>query len=47
MKQAGIQFASEQIADLVRHGVRGIHVYTMNKPDVAQIIKENMSGSLL
>jgi methylenetetrahydrofolate reductase (NADPH) len=46
MKQAGIQFASEQIADLVRHGVRGIHVYTMNKPDVAQMIKDNMTGLL-
>jgi len=46
MKQAGIIYATEQIIDLVANGVRGIHIYTMNKPDVAQKIKENL-GSLL
>lgn len=46
MKQAGIEFATEQIMDLVAHDVRGIHLYTMNKPDVAQKIKENLGGLL-
>lgn len=46
MKQAGIIYATEQIIDLVANGVRGIHIYTMNKPEVAQKIKENL-GSLL
>lgn len=46
MKQAGIIYATEQIIDLVANGVRGIHIYTMNKPDVARKIKENL-GSLL
>ena len=32
MKQAGIAYATEQIIDLIANGVRGIHVYTMNKP---------------
>jgi len=46
MKQAGIIYATEQIIDLVANGVRGIHIYTMNKPDVARKIQENL-GSLL
>jgi methylenetetrahydrofolate reductase (NADPH) len=46
MKQAGIIYATEQIIDLVANGVRGIHIYTMNKPEVAQKIQENL-GSLL
>ena len=36
MKQAGIVYAAEQMVDLVANGVRGVHVYTMNKPDVAR-----------
>ncbi len=43
MKQAGIAYATEQIIDLVANGVRGVHVYTMNKPDVAARISENLS----
>ena len=43
MKQAGIAYATEQIIDLVANGVNGIHVYSMNKPDVAAKIKESLS----
>ena len=46
MKQAGIAYATEQIIDLVANGVKGIHVYSMNKPDVAAKIKENLSEIL-
>lgn len=46
MKQAGITYASEQIVDLVANGVRGIHVYAMNKPDVAAGIAKNLSAVL-
>ena len=42
MKQAGIAYATEQIIDLIANGVNGIHVYSMNKPDVAAIIQENL-----
>lgn len=42
MMQAGIIHASEQIVDLVSNGVRGIHIYTMNKPEVAQAIYRNI-----
>ncbi len=43
MKQAGIAYATEQIIDLVANGIRGIHVYTMNKPDIAESIVKNLS----
>ena len=44
MKQAGIAYATEQIIDLYANGVRAVHVYSMNKPDVAQKIMENISA---
>ena len=43
MKQAGIAYATEQIIDLIANGVNGIHVYSMNKPDVAGAIFANLS----
>ncbi len=46
MKQAGIVYASEQIIDLIANGIRHIHVYTMNKPDVAAGIMKNLSSIL-
>ena len=46
MKQAGIAYATEQIIDLIANGVDAIHVYSMNKPDVAAKIKENLSEIL-
>ena len=43
MKQAGIAYATEQIIDLIANHVNGIHVYSMNKPDVAAQIKQSLS----
>ena len=43
MRQAGIAFATEQIIDLYANGVNAVHVYSMNKPDVAREIQENVS----
>lgn len=43
MKQAGIVYASDQIIDLYANGIRNVHVYTMNKPDVAEKIMQNLS----
>lgn len=37
LRQAGMDYACRQIEDLVSHGVEGIHVYTMNRPDVARV----------
>lgn len=43
MKQAGIAYCTEQIIDLIANGVEHIHIYTMNKPDVAAKIMANLS----
>ncbi|MGN1123896.1 MAG: methylenetetrahydrofolate reductase [NAD(P)H] [Eubacterium sp.] len=43
MKQAGIIYATDQIIDLMANGVNNIHIYTMNKPDVAHKIMEGLS----
>ena len=40
MRRAGIDYAVRQIEDLLRHGIRGIHLYTMNKADVTREIYE-------
>ena len=44
MKQAGIAYATEQIIDLYANGVKAVHVYSMNKSDVAEKILENISA---
>lgn len=44
MRQAGIIYATEQIIDLIANGVNHIHVYSMNKPDVASDILNNLKG---
>lgn len=43
MKQAGIAYATEQIIDLIANGVSHIHIYSMNRPDVAGMIMDNLS----
>lgn len=44
MMQAGIAFATEQIIDLYANGFNAVHVYSMNKPAVAEKIKQNLSS---
>ena len=46
MEQAGLIYATEQIADLIANRVNGVHLYTMNKPKVAKTILENVSEML-
>ncbi len=46
MKQAGIIYATEQIIDLIANGVTHIHVYSMNKPDIAAGIMASLSSIL-
>ena len=44
MKQAGIAYATDQIIDLYANGITNVHVYSMNKPDVARQIQQNLSA---
>lgn len=46
MKQAGIAYATDQIIDLFANGIKNVHVYSMNKPDVAKKILDNLSDIL-
>lgn len=46
MKQAGIAYATDQIIDLYANGIKTVHVYTMNTPDVAAKILDNLSHIL-
>lgn len=43
MRQAGVAYATDQIVDLIANGVNAIHVYSMNKPDIAAQIKSSLS----
>ncbi len=44
MLDAGVAYATEQIVDLFANGVDHVHVYTMNRPEVAARIMDNLSG---
>ena len=46
MKQAGIAYATDQIIDLYANNITNVHVYSMNKPDVAKKIQMNLSDIL-
>lgn len=42
MTQAGIAYATDQIIDLFANGITAVHVYSMNKPEVARQIQKNL-----
>lgn len=44
MQQAGIAYATDQIIDLIANGVNNIHIYSMNKPEIAAAIVKNLSA---
>jgi len=46
MKQAGIAYATEQIIELYANGINAVHIYSMNKPDVARSIRDHLSEIL-
>ena len=46
MMQAGIAYATDQIIDLYANGIQNVHVYSMNKPEVAAAIQHNLSSIL-
>lgn len=46
LKEAGIAFATEQIIDLYANGINAVHIYSMNNPEVAEKIKNNLTEIL-
>ena len=46
LADAGIAYATDQIVDLIGSGVDGIHLYTMNKPEIARKITESVKSLL-
>ena len=44
MQQAGIIYATDQIIDLYANGIKNVHVYSMNKPEIAEMIRSNISS---
>ena len=44
LRQAGINYAVNQIGELIAGGVDGIHLYTMNNPAVAKEISDSISS---
>ena len=46
MKQAGIAYATDQIIDLFANNITNVHVYSMNKPEVAFKVQSNLSDIL-
>jgi len=46
MRQAGVAYATEQIVDLIANGVNNIHLYTMNRADVARDVFNNLGAIL-
>lgn len=43
MSQAGVAYATDQIIDLIANGVNHIYIYSMNKPEIAKAIQDNLS----
>lgn len=44
IKDAGIAYATEQIVELLANDIDGIHIYTMNRPQVAKDIMRNLDS---
>ena len=44
LRKAGIEYASKQIIDLIKNGAQGIHIYSMNRPENAAEILENIKN---
>ena len=46
MQEIGINYAAQQMIDLITNGVDGIHIYTMNRPEIAESIFRNIPNVL-
>ncbi len=46
MLGAGVAYATDQIIDLYANGINHVHIYSMNKPEIAERIMYNLSDIL-
>ena len=46
MLDAGVAYATEQIIDLFANGIGAVHIYTMNRPEIAERIMANLGAIL-
>ncbi|GAA0181367.1 methylenetetrahydrofolate reductase [NAD(P)H] [Clostridium sediminicola] len=46
LRRAGIEYAAEQVIDLIANGVDGVHIYTMNQPEIAREILKNIQPKI-
>ncbi len=44
LRAAGVEYAAAQLVDLKAHGVDGVHIYTMNRPEVARALVAALRG---
>lgn len=44
LKKAGIEYTCMQIEDLVKNGHKNIHIYSMNKPEIAASCKDTFDS---
>lgn len=41
--KAGVEYATRQCDDLIKHGVKGLHFYTLNKSEATKLILDNLN----
>ena len=47
LQKASLEYAWQQLGDLVDHGVDGVHLYTMNRPEIALQTFDYLRGGSL
>ncbi len=44
LKKAGIEMAAKQVLELIKEGVDGVHIYSMNQPEIAKVHMDHIRG---
>ena len=45
VRAAGVEYACEQLVDLSKNGVDGLHVYTMNRPEIGRATRDALAAA--